>query len=101
MKKNENKQKKSSATALKIVLKSDGRKLTWLASVTNIQYQRLQRIVNQGYDPSIREAVKIAGALKRPIGALFPLEGMEEAFVQNAPAITFNSSPPVKEGTEN
>jgi uncharacterized protein YfbU (UPF0304 family) len=101
MKKNENKQKKSSTTVLKTVLKSDGRKLTWLASVTNIQYQRLQRIVNQGYDPSIREAVKIAGALKQPINTLFPMDGLEEAFIQSDPAMTLNSVRSVKAGIEN
>ncbi|HTY12249.1 MAG TPA: helix-turn-helix transcriptional regulator [Bacteroidota bacterium] len=100
MKKNENKQKKSSSTALKNVLKNDGRKLTWLAAVTNIQYQRLQRIVNQGYDPSIREAVKIAGALRKPITALFPLDGLEEAFLQNDSALSLNSVRPVKGNSE-
>ena len=72
MKKNENKQSKNAITTLKSVLKDDGRKLTWLSAVTNIHYQRLQRIVNQGYDPSITEAVKIASALRKPITVLFP-----------------------------
>ena len=83
MKKNENKQSKNEITALKDVLRSDGRKLTWLSAVTDIHYQRLQRIVNQGYDPSITEAVKIAGALKKPITLLFPIDGLHDALFHN------------------
>jgi hypothetical protein len=89
MKKNENKQNKNAITALKHILRNDGRKLTWLSAVTNIHYQRLQRIVNQGYDPSITEAVKIAGALKRPITLLFPLEGLQEAFLHTSQELPF------------
>lgn len=77
MKKNANKQKKNGITVLKKMLKNDGRKLTWLSAVTEIQYQRLQRIVNQGYDPSITEASKIAAALRKSIIEVFPLEFQE------------------------
>ncbi|MGA7161469.1 MAG: helix-turn-helix transcriptional regulator [Bacteroidota bacterium] len=100
MKKNENKQSKNAITALKKFLKSDGRKLTWLSAVTKIQYQRLQRIVNQGYDPSITEAVKIAGALKKPITALFPLDGLKEAFLHTEPEMPFPSSNSAKKRPE-
>ncbi len=92
MKKYENKQSKNTITALKGVLKDDGRKLTWLSAVTNIHYQRLQRIVNQGYDPSITEAVKIAGALKKPINVLFPLDGLQEAFLHADPELLHQSA---------
>jgi uncharacterized protein YfbU (UPF0304 family) len=92
MKKNENKQSKNAITALKSVLKNDGRKLTWLSAVTSIHYQRLQRIVNQGYDPSITEAVKIAGALKKPITVLFPLDGLQEAFLHIDPELLLQSA---------
>ncbi|MGA9406494.1 MAG: helix-turn-helix transcriptional regulator [Bacteroidota bacterium] len=92
MKKNENKQRKNAVTDLKKILKNDGRKLTWLSAVTNIQYQRLQRIVNQGYEPSITEAVKIAGALKKPITALFPLDGLQEAFLRTDEEIPLQST---------
>ncbi len=92
MKKNENKQSKNAITALKSVLRDDGRKLTWLSAVTNIHYQRLQRIVNQGYDPSITEAVKIAGALKRPITALFPIDGLQEALHHTDPELVHQSA---------
>ncbi len=100
MKKNENKQNKNSITALKKVLKGDGRKLTWLSAVTDIHYQRLQRIVNQGYDPSITEAVKIAGALKKPITVLFPLDGLQEAFFHAEPELLKQSAHTSKKETE-
>ena len=96
MKKNENKQRKNAITALKNVLRDDGRKLTWLSAVTNIHYQRLQRIVNQGYDPSITEAVKIAGALKKPITLLFPIEGLGEAFLQHDQELLHQTTPAPK-----
>jgi lambda repressor-like predicted transcriptional regulator len=72
MKKNVNKQRNNAETTLKGILKKEGRKLTWLSAVTNINYQRLQRIVNQSYDPSISEAAKIAAALGLSITVLFP-----------------------------
>ena len=83
MKKNQKKQKKKRITALKKILKNDGRKLTWLSAVTHIQYQRLQRIVNQGYDPSITEAAKIAAVLKKPIIVLFPLDKLQAPLFQD------------------
>jgi hypothetical protein len=99
MKKNENKQSKNAITTLKSVLKDDGRKLTWLSAVTNIHYQRLQRIVNQGYDPSITEAVKIASALKRPITVLFPVDGLQEAFLHSGSELLHQSARTSKRGT--
>jgi len=93
MKKNENKQSKNAITPLKKVLKEDGRKLTWLSAVTRIQYQRLQRIVNQGYDPSITEAVRIAGALKKPLPSLFPIEGLTEALLKPGPESLHQAAP--------
>ena len=83
MKKNENKQRNNAETALKGTLKKDGRKLTWLSGVTNINYQRLQRIVNQGYDPSISEAAKIAAALGLSITVLFPSKELQQALLPN------------------
>ena len=100
MKKNENKQKKNAATVLKTILRNDGRKLTWLSAVTSIHYQRLQRIVNQGYDPSIREAAKIAGALKKPITVIFPLDGFQEAFVISEPELSLQPAQPLKAHNE-
>jgi hypothetical protein len=72
MKKNANKQREKAVTALKGLLREDGRKLTWLSHVTDIHYQRLQRIINQGYDPTITEAAKISTALGKPVSILFP-----------------------------
>jgi uncharacterized protein YfbU (UPF0304 family) len=100
MKKNENKQSKNAITTLKSVLKDDGRKLTWLSAVTNIHYQRLQRIVNQGYDPSITEAVKIASALKKPITVLFAVNGLQEAFLHPDPKLLLQSAYTAKRQTK-
>lgn len=83
MKKNENKQRNNTETTLKGILKKDGRKLTWLSVVTSINYQRLQRIVNQGYDPSISEAAKIAAALGLSITVLFPSKELQQGLLPN------------------
>lgn len=81
MKKNEKKQRKNGTTPVKMAILRDGRKLTWLSTVTNIHYQRLQRIVNQGYEPGITEAARIAAALGKPITVLFPSSELREALL--------------------
>ena len=86
MKKNVKKQRKNGTTPLKKAIRQEGRKLTWLSTVTNIDYQRLQRIVNQGYEPSITEAVKIAAALGKPITALFPSGELRQALILKSSA---------------
>jgi hypothetical protein len=78
MKKNRNKQRKS-LPELKKVLHQDGRKLSWLSDETNINYQRLQRLVNQGYEPMLSEAAKIANTVGKPIDVLFPSEDVSKA----------------------
>lgn len=83
MKKNENKQKKT-RTHVKQVLEEDGRKLKWLSGATGINYQRLQRIVNQGYEPTITEAARISNAVKRLLSELFPSPELYNALVQDA-----------------
>ena len=82
MKKNANKQREKAVTTLKGILKEDGRKLTWLSRVTDIHYQRLQRIINQGFDPTLTEAAKISSALGKPIPALFPSVELQQAILQ-------------------
>ncbi|HTR82128.1 MAG TPA: hypothetical protein VMM58_10910 [Bacteroidota bacterium] len=84
MKKNAHKQRKKGVSVLKKILQDDGRKLVWLSSVTEIQYQRLQRIVNQGYDPTIREASKIAVALKKGLVDIFPSDDLRETLLFGA-----------------
>jgi hypothetical protein len=64
--------KKGGGSTLKRVLERDGRKLKWLSESAGINYQRLQRIINQGYEPTISEAARIAGCLKLPLPELFP-----------------------------
>ncbi|MBI4417863.1 MAG: helix-turn-helix transcriptional regulator [Ignavibacteriales bacterium] len=64
--------KKGGKSRLKRVLDEDGRKLKWLSESTGINYQRLQRITNQGYEPTLSEAVRLAQALRRSLQDLFP-----------------------------
>ncbi len=78
MKKTRNKQRKLSPV-LKKVLHQDGRKLRWLSDETHINYQRLQRLVNQGYEPTLSEAAKIANTVGKPIDVLFPSEDLSKA----------------------
>ncbi|MBI2619396.1 MAG: helix-turn-helix transcriptional regulator [Ignavibacteriales bacterium] len=84
MKKNANKQK-GGRSFLKKVLQADGRKLTWLSESTGINYQRLQRIMNQGYEPTISEAAKIANVLKQPLQELFPSLDLSDALMHSWP----------------
>jgi transcriptional regulator with XRE-family HTH domain len=78
MEKIKNKQK-GTKTVLRRVLEQDGRKLKWLADASGINYQRLQRIANHGYEPTITEAAKIANALKKSLVTLFPSDELQQA----------------------
>lgn len=71
--------KKGSKSALKRILERDGRKLRWLSESTGINYQRLQRITNQGYEPTVSEAARITNCLKMPLQELFPSVELSEA----------------------
>lgn len=64
--------KKGGKSHLKRILEEDGRKLKWLSESTGINYQRLQRIMNQGYEPTLSEAVELARAMRRTLQDLFP-----------------------------
>ena len=64
---------------LKSAVEEDGRKLKWLARTAGIDYQRLQRIANQGYEPTISEAARISNSLKKPLLDLFPSAELEAA----------------------
>ena len=71
--------KKGGKTPLKRVLDEGGRKLKWVSESTGINYQRLQRITNLGYEPTISEAARIAHCLKRPLEELFPSADLANA----------------------
>ena len=64
---------------LRAAIDEDGRKLKWLAGTTGIDYQRLQRIMNQGYEPTLSEAARVSNALKRSLLNLFPSAELEAA----------------------
>jgi len=71
--------KKGRGSLLKEILREDGRKLKWLSESTGINYQRLQRITNQGYEPTISEAARICNSLRRPLQELFPSQDLSNA----------------------
>lgn len=64
--------KKGGKSPLKRILVEDGRKMKWLSETTGINYQRLQRITNEGYEPTLSEAVRLSTALSRSLQELFP-----------------------------
>jgi hypothetical protein len=76
--------KKGGKSPLKRTLEEDGRKLKWLSESTGINYQRLQRITNQGYEPTISEAARITNCLKRPLQDLFPSMDLNNALAAGA-----------------
>ena len=76
--------KKGGKTTLKRVLDEGGRKLKWVSESTGINYQRLQRITNLGYEPTISEAAKIATCLNRPLEELFPSMDLTNALAVSA-----------------
>ncbi len=78
--------KKGGKSPLKRILEEDGRKLKWLSVSTGINYQRLQRITNHGYEPTISEAARITNCLKRPLHELFPSLELTDAMTFNGEA---------------
>jgi hypothetical protein len=82
--------KKGGKSPLKEFLREDGRKLKWLSETTGINYQRLQRITNQGYEPTISEAARITNCLKRPLQELFPSLDLSSAL-----AVAGDGKPPL------
>jgi len=71
--------KKGGKSQLKKILEEDGRKLKWLSESTGINYQRMQRITNQGYEPTISEAARISRSLGRALSELFPSTDLSHA----------------------
>ncbi|MEX1138320.1 MAG: hypothetical protein WEB33_02820 [Bacteroidota bacterium] len=86
--------KKGGKSPLKRTLEQDGRKLKWLSESTGINYQRLQRITNQGYEPTISEAARITNCLKRPLQDLFPSLDLNNALAAASIRQSRGSSPP-------
>lgn len=76
---------KHKETKLKTYLKSRGTKLTWLEESliergTAIHYQRLRRIVEGRFPPTVHEARAIAAVLQRPMDELFEPTGVKNAY---------------------
>lgn len=58
-------------TALRRILKAEGRTQTWLSEATGIPYDPILRIVSGKRLPNVLEARAIASALGRDIDELF------------------------------
>lgn len=95
MKKIKNKQNELK-TMLRSALEADGRRLKWLSNTTKIHYQRLQRIANQGYEPSLTEAAKIANALGKSLLLLFPSTELNKALALSSKGDVFDQTSTTK-----